>query len=62
MSYSKKKFIYDEETLKELKKGSKKSKSWNPTIYYDSDETNSWDEDRIDIIGLNGNIKDHYNE
>ena len=31
-------------------------------IYYDSDETNSWDEDRIDIIGLNGNIKDHYNE
>ena len=31
-------------------------------IYFDSDETTSWDEDRIDIIGLNGNIKDHYNE
>ena len=22
-------------------------------IYYDSDETTSWDEDRIDMIGLN---------
>jgi hypothetical protein len=28
--------------------------------YFDSDETNSWDEDRIDIIGLNGNTGDHY--
>ena len=28
--------------------------------YYDSDETISWDEDRIDIIGLNGNTGDHY--
>jgi hypothetical protein len=28
--------------------------------YYDSDETTSWDEDRIDIIGLNGNTGDHY--
>jgi len=25
-----------------------------------SDETTSWDEDRIDIIGLNGNTGDHY--
>jgi hypothetical protein len=29
-------------------------------IYYDSDETNNWDEDKIDIIGLNGNTGDHY--
>lgn len=28
--------------------------------YYDSDETTAWDEDRIDIIGLNGNTGDHY--
>lgn len=28
--------------------------------YFDSDETTSWDEDRIDIIGLNGNTGDHY--
>jgi hypothetical protein len=53
MSYSKKKFNYDEETLKELRKGSKKSKSWNPTIYYDSDETTDWDEEKSEIIGRN---------
>ena len=29
-------------------------------VYYDSDETTSWDEDRVDIIGLNGNTGDHY--
>lgn len=28
--------------------------------YFDSDETTSWDEDRIDIIGLNGNTGEHY--
>lgn len=28
--------------------------------YYDSDETTDWDEDRIDIIGLNGNTGEHY--
>jgi len=39
-----------------------KRKTQNKEIYFDSDETTSWDEDRIDIIGLNGNIKDHYNE
>ena len=39
-----------------------KRKTQNKEMYFDSDETTSWDEDRIDIIGLNGNIKDHYNE
>jgi len=29
-------------------------------IYYDSDETTTWDEDKIDIVGLNGNTGDHY--
>ena len=28
--------------------------------YYDSDETTSWDEDKIDIIGLNDNTGEHY--
>ena len=28
--------------------------------YFDSDETTSWDEDRIDIIGQNGATGDHY--
>jgi hypothetical protein len=28
--------------------------------YFDSDETTSWDEDRIYIIGVNGNTGDHY--
>jgi hypothetical protein len=28
--------------------------------YYDSDETIVWDEDKIDIIGLNGNTGEHY--
>ena len=60
MSYSKKKFTYDEEALKELRKGSKKSKSWSHVIYYDSDETTSWDQDKVDMIGLNDNTGDHY--
>ena len=60
MSYSKKKFTYDVEALKELRKGSKKSKSWSPIVYYDSDETTSWDQDKIDMIGLNDNTGDHY--
>jgi len=47
------KLNYDEEALKELKKGSKKSKSWTPTIYYDSDETTDWDQEKADIIGRN---------
>jgi hypothetical protein len=29
-------------------------------IYYDSDETTNWDEDKIDMIGLNSNTGDHY--
>jgi hypothetical protein len=28
--------------------------------YYDSDESNDWDYDRIDIIGQNGATGDHY--
>ena len=38
----------------------KKGKDISKEIYFDSDETTSWDEDRIDIIGLNGNTGDHY--
>ena len=41
-----KKFVY----------GSKDKKE----VYYDSDETTSWDEDKVNIIGLNGNTGDHY--
>ena len=29
-------------------------------VYFDSDETTDWDEDRLDIIGTNGNTGDHY--
>ena len=29
-------------------------------VYFDSDETNDWDENRLDIIGTNGNTGDHY--
>jgi hypothetical protein len=28
--------------------------------YFDSDETTSWNQDKIDIIGLNDNTGDHY--
>jgi hypothetical protein len=28
--------------------------------YYDSDETTSWDQDKVDMIGLNNNTGDHY--
>lgn len=28
--------------------------------YFDSDETTDWDEDRVDIIGTNGNTGEHY--
>jgi hypothetical protein len=29
-------------------------------VYYDSDETTSWDEDKVNIVGLNDNTGDHY--
>lgn len=30
-------------------------------IYYDADDaSDSWNEDRMDIIGLNGNTGEHY--
>lgn len=29
-------------------------------VYFDSDETTDWDEDRVDIIGMNGNTGEHY--
>ena len=29
-------------------------------VYFDSDETNDWDENRLDIIGTNGNTGEHY--
>jgi len=28
--------------------------------YYDSDETTDWDQDKVDMIGLNNNTGDHY--
>lgn len=33
----------------------------NQDLAYDSDDaSDSWDEDRMDIIGINGNTGDHY--
>jgi hypothetical protein len=29
-------------------------------VYYDSDETTSWDEDKVNIVGLNDNTGEHY--
>jgi hypothetical protein len=37
-----------------------KRKTQSKEMYFDSDETTSWDEDKIDIIGLNGSTGDHY--
>ena len=53
----KQKSLYDENYEKIW--GNKKNKLYEER-YYDSDETTAWDEDRIDIIGLNGNTGDHY--
>jgi hypothetical protein len=53
----KQKSLYDENY--ERIWGKKENKLYEDR-YYDSDETTAWDEDRIDIIGLNGNTGDHY--
>ena len=37
-----------------------KKKTQNKEMYFDSDETTSWDEDKINIVGLNDNTGDHY--
>ena len=53
----KQKNLYDENYEKIW--GNKKNKLYEER-YYDSDETTSWDQDKIDILGLNGNTGDHY--
>jgi hypothetical protein len=52
-----KKALYDENYEKIW--GSKKNKLYEER-YYDSDETTSWDQDKVDMIGLNNNTGDHY--
>ena len=37
-----------------------KRKAQNKEMYFDSDETTSWDEDKVNIVGLNDNTGDHY--
>jgi hypothetical protein len=53
----KQKNLYDENYEKIW--GNKKNKLYEER-YYDSDETTSWDQDKIDMIGLNDNTGDHY--
>jgi hypothetical protein len=52
----KQKSLYDENYEKIW--GNKKNKLYEER-YYDSDETTSWDEDKINIIGINSE-GDHY--
>ena len=53
----KQKNLYDENYEKIW--GNKKNKLYEER-YYDSDETTSWDQDKIYMIGLNDNTGDHY--
>ena len=53
----KQKNLYDENYEKIW--GNKKNKLYEER-YYDSDETTSWDQDKVDMIGLNNNTGDHY--
>ena len=53
----KQKSLYDENYEKIW--GNKKNKLYEDR-YYDSDETTSWDQDKVDMIGLNSNTGDHY--
>jgi len=53
----KQKSLYDENYEKIW--GNKKNKLYEER-YYDSDETTSWDQDKVDMIGLNSNTGDHY--
>jgi len=54
----KQKKLYDENY--ERIWGNKKNKLYEDKYYDSDDESNSWNEDRIDIIGLNDNTGDHY--
>ena len=53
----KQKSLYDENYEKIW--GNKKNKLYEER-YYDSDETTSWDQYKVDMIGLNNNTGDHY--
>jgi len=54
----KQKKVYDENY--ERIWGKKENKLYEDR-YYDSDDlSNTWNEDRMDIIGVNGNTGDHY--
>ena len=53
----KQKNLYDENYEKIW--GNKKNKLYEER-YYDSDETTSWDQDKVDMIGFNDNTGDHY--
>ena len=53
----KQKSLYDENYEKIW--GNKKNKLYEER-YYDSDETTSWDQDKVDMIGLNSKTGDHY--
>jgi hypothetical protein len=53
----KQKTLYDENYEKIW--GNKKNKLYEER-YYDSDETTSWNQDKVDMIGFNDNTGDHY--
>ena len=54
----KQKKLYDENY--ERIWGNKKNKLYVDRYYDSDDESNSWNEDRIDIIGQNGSTGEHY--
>ena len=54
----KQKKLYDENY--ERIWGSKSNKLYEDKYYDSDDSSNTWDEDRMDIIGVNGNTGDHY--
>lgn len=56
----KQKKLYDENY--ERIWGKKENKLYEDRYYDSDDESNSWDEDRIDIISQNGNNGTHYFE
>lgn len=40
--------------------GKKENKLYEDRYYDSDDSSNTWNEDRMDIIGVNGNTGDHY--
>jgi len=54
----KQKKLYDENY--ERIWGNKNNKLYEDRYYDSDDESNSWNEDRIDIIGQNGSTGEHY--